>query len=440
MTVALKDQFGTVFQMSFVAFMLRDSSFLDRVADDVRDAAFLDEVLGRIVKIILSFRETYSTSPDKLIYQEIDNLRDRSLLSNDAYKAILHYLDALFAEPLSNREYLLSNFESFIRYSKLERCIPELIELAQDGQWDRAEKVLAKIFSETRSKNLISSNYSDNVETRIERRQKQEEFSLMHIPELDQYIQVHRGVINAVQSRASSDGKTAFLVHLARYYLYTGNKVLLVTLEEPVQAYEDRMDMCLCDMTYEEIKQPENQEIQKLAVKRYTERGGSLKIHQMIPSKATISDIDKFIASQIATENWIPDVLLLDYADRCAPETTALKARVWDAHEEIYNALDALAKERNLYVWTAMQSNRSALTDQKAYADQEHTSGGLIKQQIARLVISINRAGKDVGPNQARLRIVKNTFGPKDESVIIHQDYSRGQFRIDPRKSSYARS
>ena len=80
---------------------------MDRVADDVRDAAFLDDVIGRIVKIILSFRETYSTSPDKLIYQEIDNLRDRSLLSNDAYKAILHYLDALFAEPLSNREYLL---------------------------------------------------------------------------------------------------------------------------------------------------------------------------------------------------------------------------------------------------------------------------------------------------------------------------------------------
>jgi len=429
MQQVIRDQFDIRFRIAFAAFMLRDSLFLSHVAADVRHVQFLDETLNRIVQLILTFYEEHGSAPDTLIYTELDKLRESGMLSEEKHDAINVYLNELYANQLQNRDYLLSHFQDFVRYSRIEANLPRFVELSQAGDWESAESLLRDTFAVTRSDDLVAATYSADVLARISRRNIDEQFSITFIPELDPYVKVCRGHINVIQSRASSDGKTAFLCYLCRYYLYTKLNVLVVSLEETVDKYEDRMDQCLCNMTQEEISDIANVEKLKHGVSRYISRG-SLKIKHMLPSQTKISDIDRLIESLIAADNFRPDVLLLDYADRCAPETNVLRGDVVRAQEEVYNTLDALTKKHNLFCWTAMQSNRAALKDE-ANAGQYHTGGALNKQQISRLVISVNR-GDDLGANKAKLHIVKNSYGPKDISVDICQDYSRQQFRVDP--------
>jgi len=423
--MAALTNFGPHFQLAFVTFMLRDSRFLASVADSVQPTYFTDDNLQRVVRFVLGFYAENQSAPGTLIYNEIDRYKSDGQLSLESAAVVEECLNILFEQELINKDYLLSQFTDFIRASRIEAALPQFVELVHNKDFEAAETMMKKVLAGPLKPTETATDYEGDPYNRIRRRVTHEDELALMIPELDQIVRVRRGVVCAVQSRLSSDGKTTFLVFVCRSALYQGKKVLVVTMEEPVEAYEDRLDQCLCNVDRSQLR---DYDALRNGVYRYTERG-SLKITSLPPGKGKISDIRKIMDNLETTQGWVPDLLVLDYADRCAPESNMLRTNMHLAGEEVFNELDTLSRDKNIFCWTAMQSGREAGGD-NVIADQGHTAGSISKQRICRVVISINRTVTQAQENKATLAIVKNTYGVARCFVEINQRYSHMQFCI----------
>lgn len=214
------------------------------------------------------------------------------------------------------------------------------------------------------------------------------------------------------------------MVHVAKAALYQNKKVLICTLEESLEEYEDKLDMCLAGLHRDDLIDAAKIERQ---TSRYLRRG-DLHIAEFPPGTTTVSQLQKYCKRRRATHNFIPDVVLLDYADKLHCGNSRMQADVSQAGEKIFLDFERWAKEDNFFAFTASQSGRGA--GQKQTADQGDMGGSLKKVHIAHRIISINRDTEGDKSNVLHLKLVKNRGGVKGMTVQIQFDFTRYCFWV----------
>jgi replicative DNA helicase len=243
--------------------------------------------------------------------------------------------------------------------------------------------------------------------------------------EIDQYIDGLRpGEMGVWQSRQSSDGKTAALVLLARNFAFQGKKVLFQFLEGTQEGMEDRMDQCFAGLSRAELLEGEKIERR---VARYL-RQGSVWMQKFPAYSTRVSELHDHAKNLRAVHNWVPDVVLVDYLDLCAPETPSLRGDLYESGREIYSRFLEWLQTDGVPGWTALQSNRQAMKEQTA--GQAHTGGSLAKVQLAHLVLSINRSPDEKRLGEATVMVVKNRDGRANMSFTIRSDFERMAFAV----------
>lgn len=255
-------------------------------------------------------------------------------------------------------------------------------------------------------------------------------------------------------------GKSAALWHISQCAMEQSNKVLFVTLEMPINQMMRRIWTSLMGKPKrtKEITIPffykDNESDEKWRIdwlketregfspeldtikewrtiyKKYF-RSGDIKLASMPAKSVTVQDIMNYIDNLEYFEGWIPDVLVLDYADLIGSK---IKGEVRHQLDDIWSNLRRYALERNICIVTASQSGRASAN---ADATEETIAEDIRKIAHVTKMVAINGSKEERASGLLRL----NILAERDDSMVFDHVYITncmdiGRFALDSRFKS----
>ncbi len=154
----------------------------------------------------------------------------------------------------------------------------------------------------------------------------------------------------------------------------------------------------------------------------------NLRIKQFPTGGLSLPQLNAYLDSLEMKDNWIPDVLVVDYAD-------LMKVRGKGSNDyrielgQIYKELRGLAVERNLMLITASQSNRGGADKERI--DDTDIAEDYSKIATADTVITYSQKETEKTLGLARLYVANSRNAEDRFEILISQHYSTGQFALD---------
>jgi len=143
---------------------------------------------------------------------------------------------------------------------------------------------------------------------------------------------------------------------------------------------------------------------------------------------ASVSDIrrDLYILEQ--HEGFIPDVIIVDYADILKPDTPGDKREKID---DIWKMLASLAAEKHCIVFTASQGTRGAI--HKTDLDQEDLAEWIGKLAHVDIFLGLNQTVPEKQSKLIRVNLLVHRHKEVNENItaVLLQQLELGQFALD---------
>jgi replicative DNA helicase len=157
--------------------------------------------------------------------------------------------------------------------------------------------------------------------------------------------------------------------------------------------------------------------------------GDSLRIKSYPAYSANLQQIKRDLDILENTEDFVPDVIIVDYADILAPESKQSEGR--DRYDETWKMLKNMAATRHCLVITASQSNRKTLEKKDVKASD--ISEDIRKVAHVDAMFSLSQTPDEKKNGVMRLGVVAHRWKDFSETdhVIILQQLSTGQVILD---------
>ncbi|NDB84619.1 MAG: hypothetical protein EB127_18235 [Alphaproteobacteria bacterium] len=384
--------YGYDIQKIYLELMLNDSETFVRC-----QSIFDHELFDRRLQPTAKFINDYVVEHNILPTFEIVNAATKSNLVNPGTIRIEHY------------DWLLQDFETFIRHKGLERAIIQSADLLEKGEYGPVEDLIKRAVQIGLQKDMGTDYFLDPRSRLMSIKDKNGQVSTGWTA-LDQRLfgGFNRGELN-IFAGGSGAGKSLFLANLGLNWSIAGLNVLYVTLELSEELVSMRIDSMVTDIPTKEIfKQIDEVEMR---VRIIGKKSGSYQIKYM-PSGKTANDIRSYMKEfEVKTGRKI-DILLVDYLDLLMPMSRKISAEnLFIKDKFVSEELRNLAVEKNVVLVTAAQLNRGAV--EEIEFDHSHISGGLSKIQTADNVFGIftSRGMREKGRYQIQLMKTRSSSG-----------------------------
>jgi replicative DNA helicase len=225
-------------------------------------------------------------------------------------------------------------------------------------------------------------------------------------------------------------GKSLMLVNSGRICVEKGLKVLHVTLEDSVIK---TMQRYMGSFTDEIIKtrNDRREAIEQRLFRLKSSTTGDLRIVDFPQAEITVDTLHQLIATLKRTNNWSPDVLIVDYLEQMMPRRQRRDDKDYNSQGDISEELCSLAKKEKVLLFTATQTNRDGIGNYKngkSDADGEVIGVNKIAESYAKAMpvhycVSINQTPDEYERGIVRLYIAKNRNGPKFKTVRARINY-----------------
>ena len=257
---------------------------------------------------------------------------------------------------------------------------------------------------------------------------------------------------------AMKRGKTWLLIYSALTGMYFGHRTLFITLEMPAKRIINRMWRGLegipktrnnndveIDMPYFEEIQKDMYEIKqrkelkkgldistiKASMKKYVRmfRRGGLVVKQLPPYSTTVDDVGRVLDNLGYYNNFVPDIVVIDYADLMSASNTRLDYR--HQLDDIWKGLRELGLKREVLVLTASQTSRKGLN---ADTDENDTAEDIRKIAHVSKLITINSSQKERELNCFRIRTsIEREEKVHHRQALVLNCYDIGRVYVDSR-------
>ncbi|NBP57728.1 hypothetical protein EBU71_14580, partial [bacterium] len=258
-------------------------------------------------------------------------------------------------------DWLLSEFETFIKHKGLERAILTSADLLEKGDYGPVEELVKKAVQVGLTKDM-GTNYFEDPRSRLMRIKDKNGQVSTGWKALDQKLfgGFNRGELN-IFAGSSGAGKSLFLANLGLNWAMAGLNVLYVTLELSEELVSMRIDSMVSGISTRDIfRQIDEVEMK---VKIMGKKSGNYQI-KYLPSGKTVNDIRSYMKEyEIKTNNKI-DVILVDYLDLLFPISKKISSEnLFIKDKFVSEELRNFAVEKNVVLVTAAQLNRSSVTE-----------------------------------------------------------------------------
>ena len=444
-------------ERKIITYMIVSQRFLREISNVIHINHLESSYAKIVARWLLEYWGNYKDCPGKNI-KEIYNQKKKAINDEDDVELIKEFLSRLSKdyeeiETIQNIEYLIANAIKYLKLQslkylkdKIEDSILSAEPLSGEqavSSYSRIEKPAGEGISLLRDAIKISQSFMDSDEI------------LFRFPGTLGKIMGNfiRGDLVAFLA-ASNKGKTWWQFYVAQLASFHGLKAVFFSLEMTQNQIVRRAWQGIVgavrtagkiDMPYfEESEEDENKyEVKTRRVKknsvivedisktqkklRLHTRGGDVKIIVLPHYSATVNDIQAHLDNLSYYDNYLPDVVVVDYADIVASK---LKGEYRHTLDDIWKSLRRIAQERNILVVTASQAGRKAL---KA----KHTSESDISEDIRKYnhvakMFVLNQTKDEYEKGIMRVKQIKERDGRRSyKEVIVLQSLDIGRPYLD---------
>ncbi|MCX8008797.1 MAG: AAA family ATPase [Patescibacteria group bacterium] len=414
---AFANKYDVVWQKKLIGVLFRDPLFAEQFSEVVNLESFSDKNLKTIAKYFFEFRRRYGE------YPELDNILSSILFfaEEESNNVVLRNIiqEITNYKEIKNEGFIKESALSFSKNSKLVKAIQEIAEMSKFELGDyefgvilkKMESVVYSGINYERGhiyKDSLLKRYSTTARIPI----------TTGITKLDEIMSggLGKGELGLVVGGTGS-GKSMFLTWLATQAAKKGYTVFYYTMELSEVEIGKRVDACLTGIPLNILVH----NLDKIEEKA-KEMEGTLIIKEYPMKQCSIQTLRSHISKEIAISNK-PDIIFIDYVDtmQFSSKYTELRHNLQTVMEE----LRGLAKELNIAVWTASQTNRDGYSNSNP--GLEHISESFGKTFSTDFTLTIGRTDKEKRSGEAVYKVAKNRNGIDGISFFGKMDTLRVQ-------------
>lgn len=410
------DAFEFNYQSKFLKVFIEDKNNWSQQIIDIVFPDYFDGYHKILVDYEIEFFKKYRVPADYDDLKEITNDKEKDELLKEHIYGLIDKIKALEIEHQKKE----SVKERAYNYFKSQKIKNTLIELAVDWKKNTFDSMKVKI--EDALKAGEAKDSGDDYFLDLEKRFKKD--SRVPIPILKGFDEMIGGGAAGgeliVVMAPTGGGKSMALVRMAVEALLNRKKVVYFTLELSKDVVGIRFDACLNGIPLKNVLK--FKDVIKENAEELHNRGGRLKIEHYADGMANINTLYSYLDLLRSNENFIPDIVIVDYADNMKP----LKSYGDLRHElvSIYRDLRALAFEYNIPVLTASQTNGTGYEKSGDELGLGMMAESKAKANICDLIIGIGRNPDQLRSRMATLKILKNRNGDTGGSCDLIFDTS----------------
>jgi len=416
-------KYGKSFQENLCHIILEDRPFADQIFE-VLDENFLELSYLRVfIKKIKEYKKKYSVHPTRDIMTSI--LRTGIGDEQDSVQKMLrdYYARVLSSDVNYNEaDYVKDVALEFCKKQKLQEAIIRSVPHLEKSSFDEIAKLVSDAMKLGTS-NDVGYDYMEDFEQRfLEKSRDPVTTGWTAINDITKGG-LGKGELGVVIAPTGA-GKSMVLVHLGAKALQSGKNVVHYTLELADTVVGTRYDSCITGYHLTGIRAFKEQIYDDLR-----DLPGKLIIKEYPTRSATINTIKNHI-EKMKVADFKPDMIIVDYADLIRP-TGSSKEEKRHQLETIYEELRGIAQEVGCPVWTASQTNRSALNAE--VITMESISEAYNKCFVADFIFSVSRTIEDKETNSGRIFVAKNRNGPDGMIYPIFMDTANVKIKVLPK-------
>jgi hypothetical protein len=412
-----------------------------------------DPIYRQLADLALDYRNKHKQPPGEHTLDLVDQAKEQDASHSIHYDRLFESIEQVEVNP----PFLVERAAAFVRYQRLklgiERSLKDLMRGDEAGV-EAAEATLIASIKDTAPTFHAGIDFARDLEASTRFMRLEDQSLPTGIPEFDKRgLGPALGRLHLLMAQ-SSKGKSWWLVHLAAEAWKHGIPVLYVTLElnedevtqRMVQRFLSMSKRSLDSVHWEEFTESDDPDDAGLRRKTRTLKNrpsfedaraellvrkklrqlsdqGRLMIRDFPQGSLSVQQLDDFLTVLSERENFLPQLVLVDYAD--IMKLPHGRDR-WEGIIEVGEGLRRIAQTRHIAVASVSQVNFSGIKAKKV--DVEHTSGAIGKIATADTVLTYSQTEEEEKHGLARLLVAKARTEEGRFSVLISQNYGIGQF------------
>ena len=409
-------KYGQSFQSKVVSALLTDNKFLDTISEVTTSKFFENDANKWIISEILSYHEEYRKPPTLDVFKSQLTKIDNEVLKKTVVEQLRHVFTQVGNVDL---EYIKDEFTNFCINQNLKGVILQSVDLLKAGSYDRIKDLVDKAMKVGQESDL-GMDYIDDYESRTE------ELNRTTVPTRWKPINdlmdggLGPGELGVVVA-PSGVGKTWILTAIGAEAVRSGLSVVHYTMELSEHYVGARYDTVFTGIPSVDLK--DKKEEVKSKIKNLP---GKLLIKYFPPKGVTVKKLQTHIEKMITLDNK-PDVIIVDYADLLLSHSNKSDS-TYAEQGGVYIDLRGMSGELEIPIWTASQTNRSAIDSEVIEADK--IADSYAKVMNADFIMSWSRKSKDKLNDTARAHIMKNRFGPDGITFPCKMNTNTGYIEV----------
>ena len=409
-------KYGQSFQSKVVSALISDGKFLDTISEITTPKFFENDANKWIVSQILEYHEDYKKPPTLDVFKSELAKVENEILKKTVVEQLKYVLTQVGNVDL---EYIKNEFKSFCINQNLKNVILRSVDLLKAGSYDRIKDLVdnaMKVGNETD----MGMDYIEDFDERTDDL-KRTTVATKWEP-INDLMDGGLGPGElAVVVAPSGVGKTWILTALGAEAVRKGLSVVHYTMELSEHYVGARYDTVFTGIPSADLKEKKEEVKSKIKNLR-----GRLLVKYFPPKGVTVKKLQQHIEKMVTLDNK-PDVIIVDYADLLLSHSNKSDS-TYQEQGGVYIDLRGMSGELEIPIWTASQTNRSAIDSEVIEADK--IADSYAKVMNADFIMSWSRKSKDKLNNTARAHVMKNRFGQDGITFPCKMDTNTGYIEV----------
>jgi replicative DNA helicase len=407
--------------------LIYNEEYARKVVPFLKPEYFQDYNQKVLYEEINSFISSYNKLPTiEVLEIEISKRTD---INENSYHEVNVILKSLDNENVS-LEWLIETTESWCQDRAIYLALMDSIQIADGNDEKRGRDAIPSILQDALAvsfDNNIGHDYFENSDERFEYYHDVQTKIPFDLERLNQITKggVKNKTLNIIMGTTNA-GKSICLCSFASSYLRLGKNVLYITLEMSEEEIAKRIDSNLLDFNIDAISSVSKSLYNERITNLQNRINGKLIIKEYPTGGASVNNFRSLLNELVLKKKFIPDIIIVDYLSICA--SSRFRKGFSNSYEyvgSVAEELRGLAKEADVPVWSAIQSNR----DQQSNSDP--TLAGISESakigHVSDFLVAIisNEELEQLG--QYMFKQIKNRYNQKSKMTrfVVGIDYTK---------------
>jgi archaellum biogenesis ATPase FlaH len=397
--------------------LLDDTDFAAKVVPYLKSTYFHTAESVTIFKLYEAFYHKYKVSPSLAALRI--GIDASTKLSEEESKRVNGALTEIEHEPAlasDQQAWLLEQTEEYVQERAVYCALQESIKLMDDPA--KSKHAITDLMKEALSVTFdthVGHDWDHDAEPRWNFYHKPEVKIPFDLTTLNTMTKngVPKKTLNIVLA-GTNVGKSLFLTHFAASCLRLYKNVLYITLEMAEEWIAQRIDANMMDLPMDDVEAlPKDMYLRKMEMMRKTGLG-KLIIKEYPTATGHAGHFRALLQELRLKQNFIPDVLIIDYLTICASSRVKLgtAGNTYVLDKFIAEELRGLATECDVPVFTAAQFNRKGAEDSNPSMTDVADSWGI--PMTADFVFGLSQTEELQKVNQICLKEYKNRYNKRN--------------------------